>query len=169
MNSQIIFWSILFLISISDLKEHKIPNVLLVLLITYQTLNLVISDTSILNFVLGAICMFMASLGLFFVRAMSPGDVKLLGVIGYCVGLDNLLGSAIWITLSAGLVGSVFMIYNFSFLGISNPVTLFGEPKLFTRINHGGGETNPWRYGNKLTMPFAPSVTIGLALFYYFN
>ncbi|GEM80155.1 hypothetical protein VSU01S_24000 [Vibrio superstes NBRC 103154] len=113
--------------------------------------------------------MFAASMCLFFVKAMSPGDVKLLGAIGFCVGLDNLVGSSTWIILSSGLIGVVFMIYNFSFLGINNPMKLINEPKLFTRINQGGKDTNPWRYGDKLTMPFAPSVTVGLALFYYFN
>ncbi|GEA51101.1 hypothetical protein VIN01S_19050 [Vibrio inusitatus NBRC 102082] len=113
--------------------------------------------------------MFAISLILFFLKVMSPGDVKLLGVVGFCVGFDNLLGTTIWIIFSSGLMGIIFMSYNFSFLGISNPIALINEPKLYTRINKNSKNVNPWRYGEKLTMPFAPSVTVGLALFYYFN
>ncbi|WP_459680714.1 A24 family peptidase [Vibrio comitans] len=169
MNNQIVFWCLLILISISDIKNHKIPNLLLLLLFAFQILQIVNLGYSFLGFLAGGLVMFVASFILYMLRVMSPGDVKLLGVVGFCVGFDNILGSTIWIILSSGLVGITFMAYNFSFLGISNPLLLMTELKLFVRTNTQDRHLNPWRYGEKLTMPFAPSVTIGLALFYYFN
>ncbi|WP_261823659.1 prepilin peptidase [Vibrio neonatus] len=165
----IFFWSLLFLIAIVDLKENKIPNVLLILLFTFQVLTLYTTQISILNFILGGVVLFSGAFALFYIRAMSPGDVKLLGVVGFCVGFDSLGTCVFWIILASGLVGGLFVLYNFSFLGINNPMILINEPKLYTRVNSNVGNTNPWRYGDKLTMPFAPSVMIGLALFYYFN
>ncbi|WP_040891059.1 prepilin peptidase [Vibrio ezurae] len=164
-----IFWSLLFLISINDLKDHKIPNVFLLVLVFYQSLNIYVLQLSLFDFILGGITIFLISLILFFLKVMSPGDVKLLGTVGFCVGIENLWGCTVWIFIASGLIGILFTVYNFSFLGIKNPLLLINEPKLYTRINTNAQNSNPWRYGDKLTMPFAPSVMVGLALFYYFN
>ncbi|WP_172972841.1 prepilin peptidase [Vibrio sp. B1Z05] len=169
MNSYIVFWSLLFLISINDLKFHRIPNKLLLILLSFQALNIHIYELPLGNFLLGGTLLFFISLIMFLLKVMSPGDVKLLGVVGFCVGLNDVGGCITWIVLASGIIGTLFTVYNFSFLGIKNPLLLINEPKLYTRINTNAQNSNPWRYGDKLTMPFAPSVMVGLALFYYFN
>lgn len=164
------FWPILIVIAITDLSEHKIPNKLLMLLFFLQSVALVTNAADgFLNFLLGAVVLFSASLLLYVVGAMSPGDVKLLGTVGFIVGFEALLPVMFWILMSAGLISLLYLAYNLSFLGITNPLVIISELKLYTRTNDASADTNPWRYGTKLTMPFAPAVVIGLAMYSYFH
>ncbi|NHE84795.1 ABC transporter permease [Vibrio vulnificus] len=113
---------------------------------------------------------FGSGLVLFFLRAMSPGDVKLLGVVGVVIGWDAMGEVAYWITLSAGLVALFFMMLHYaqypdslqklvgrySFQAMSGQVPLLSVYPSEVAVQ------------GKLTMPFAPAVVIGLALFHYF-
>lgn len=106
----------------------------------------------------------------FFLKAMSPGDVKLLGVVGMVIGWDAMGEVAYWITLSAGLVALFFMMLHYarypdslqklvgrySFQAMSGQVPLLSVYPSEIAVQ------------GKLTMPFAPAVVIGLALFHYF-
>ncbi|WP_188011812.1 ABC transporter permease [Vibrio vulnificus] len=101
---------------------------------------------------------------------MSPGDVKLLGVVGVVIGWDAMGAVAYWVTLSAGLVALFFMMLHYaqypdslqklvgrySFQAMSGQVPLLSVYPSEVVVQ------------GKLTMPFAPAVVIGLALFHYF-
>lgn len=105
---------------------------------------------------------------LYLIKAMSAGDVKLLGVVGYVIGLHYVPQAMFYVLISAGLIASYYLFYNLSFLGLSNPLLVLSEPKLLTGSNYNGANNNVLRYQNRLTMPFAPAVAIGLAMFFYF-
>lgn len=112
--------------------------------------------------------LFSIGFALYVVRAMSAGDVKLLGTVGFVVGLQYSLEALLFILCSAGIVAVFYLLYNLSFLGVSNPLVAISEPKLFLGSNYEGANNNNTRYQNRLTMPFAPAVAIGLAMFFYF-
>lgn len=165
----IIIWPILFSIGVSDAKEHRIPNKLLLLVLFFCLLDLGLHWSLDLFFdrLLAGITMFILGLFLFFAKAMSAGDVKLLGVIGILVGWVQLPSVGYWIIISAGVVGVFYSIYN-----------SIESPSLLYRIKKSANELTIKQVMlmlitrnvaiNKTVMPFAPIVVIGLALHSYF-
>lgn len=156
------------LIALYDLTENKIPNKLLLVWLGMHCLHLNIVDGSFFSAVCGGVLLFVGGLVLYVARAMSAGDVKLLGVVGFVIGLQHVPQAMFFILISAGLIASYYLFYNLSHLGISNPLLAISEPKLLLGSNYQGGNNNISRYQNRLTMPFAPAVAIGLAMFFYF-
>ena len=107
-------WSILFMIGISDAEKHRIPNKLLFILTCLIILEWVAINPSLVILqekALGGILMFAVGLLLFFLKAMAPGDVKLLAVIGFLVGLPQLQSVGYWVIIAAGLVGVFYAFY----------------------------------------------------------
>ena len=172
-------WFLLLMIAVDDVKEHRIPNRLLLLATFFLLVDALASYSSSLEYVhafAGGIALFAAGLVLFLVKAMSPGDVKLLFVVGVFVGWGELTEACLYITLAGGLVGLFYLFFNASL----NSEGFYGLTKkyLFNRFMWLQGiRVNPQltdgychsRYQAKFTMPFAPSVVIGLAMFSYFQ
>jgi prepilin peptidase CpaA len=151
------------LVAVYDLKENRIPNYCLLLLIVLYVLEafafpLPLSEVG-MN-ILAAIAMFSASMLLFFLRAMAPGDVKLLGVLGYWIGWGNLLSTSFYILLSAGVIGLLFILYD-----LASPTSKYRNLILLL------DKENRERYvrEDNLRMPFAPAVLLGLALHQYYS
>ncbi|MFA0676820.1 prepilin peptidase, partial [Vibrio sp. 10N.222.51.A6] len=96
----------------------------------------------------------------------------LLGVIGLYVGWGNLLDISYYILIAAGIIATFYLLYN-SANSESLTVRNYFEEKLMlvsgmsTRTKNVS--TVHSRYSNKVTMPFAPSVVIGLAMYSYFT
>lgn len=156
------------LIALSDLVENKIPNNLLLVWLGVHSLHLHAVDGSFVSAICGGLLLFLGGFALYVIKAMSPGDVKLLGVIGFVIGVQHVPEAVFFILMSAGLIAGYYLLYNFSCLGISNPLMAITEPRLLLGSNYIGGNNNTFRYRNRLTMPFAPAVAIGLAMFFYF-
>ncbi|PMO51302.1 hypothetical protein BCT07_06320 [Vibrio breoganii] len=163
----ILFWIILCIISIYDLKENRIPNKLLVIAILLK--SVVLATSSSLNYIdsiLSGLVLFTLGFIFFILRAMSPGDVKLLGTIGYLTGITQFGSLLFYLTMAGGLV-AVFCLFDAISQGykpksLKQKADELALTKELGKIPHS-------RYEQKLVMPFAPSVVIGLALFYYFN
>nr|WP_228749029.1 prepilin peptidase [Vibrio vulnificus] len=162
----------MLVVAVYDARDNRIPNAWLLPLTLLACLHWVAKgDFSQLFLAIGAgVIYFSSGLVLFFLRAMSPGDVKLLGVVGVVIGWDAMGTVAYWITLSAGLVALFFMMLHYaqypdslqklvgrySFQAMSGQVPLLSVYPSEVVVQ------------GKLTMPFAPAVVIGLALFHYF-
>ncbi|PMM20426.1 hypothetical protein BCT04_13475 [Vibrio breoganii] len=172
-----------FLIAVYDLREHRIPNNLLLLIISIRTFELLakFDVTFIMTSLILGVLLFCIGLVFFILRAMSPGDVKLLFVVGFATAT---VGSAVnllyWILIAGGIV-SIFVIFfnranaykkqpisstlTFAFNRVWHRVILYHAPRANLSVPPGLKS----RYGDKLVMPFAPSIVIGMAMFYYFN
>ncbi|AMG12969.1 TPA: prepilin peptidase [Vibrio vulnificus] len=167
-----LIWFCLLVVAVYDARDNRIPNAWLLPLTLLACLHWVAKgDFSQLFLAIGAgLIYFSSGLVLFFLRAMSPGDVKLLGVVGVVIGWDAMGTVAYWVTLSAGLVALFFMMLHYaqypdslqklvgrySFQAMSGQVPLLSVYPSEVVVQ------------GKLTMPFAPAVVIGLALFHYF-
>ena len=166
----LLIWSMLFIIGIKDAEKHRIPNKLLFILICLIILEWVAINPSLAILqekALGGILMFAIGLLLFFLKAMAPGDVKLLAVVGFLVGLPQLQSVGYWIILSAGVVGVFYALYysiespRFGNKGVksSQKLSIQQEALMLATRN---------TVMKKTVMPFAPAVVIGLALHQYF-
>lgn len=98
---------------------------------------------------------------------MAPGDVKLLAVVGFLVGLPQLQSVGYWIIISSGIVGVFYALY----YSIESP--RFGD-KVKKNANKLSVQQEALMLATRNTvmkktvMPFAPAVVIGLALHQYF-
>ncbi|MEZ9541111.1 prepilin peptidase [Vibrio sp. 10N.286.48.C11] len=174
-NEPSVFWALLIAVSVYDVEKHRIPNKILVLFLFVYFLSMFNSNFTFDVFLMslfGLGAFFCFGLLLYFVRAMSAGDVKLLGIVGMYLGWGQLLDASYFILLSSGVIGTFYLLYNFS---NSSSLSIKGyfENKM---IALGGvapvldkSSILHARYSNKATMPFAPSVVIGLAMYSYFT
>ncbi|PMM03336.1 hypothetical protein BCT63_15160 [Vibrio kanaloae] len=174
-NEPSVFWALLIAVSVYDVEKHRIPNEILIMFMFVYLLSMFNSDYTFGVFLMslaGAVVFFCFGLLLYFVRAMSAGDVKLLGIVGMYLGWGQLIDASYFILLSAGVIGTFYLLYNFS-NSYSLSIKGYFESKL---IMLGGvspvtekGSVIHSRYSNKATMPFAPSIVIGLAMYSYFT
>ncbi|MDN3698942.1 A24 family peptidase [Vibrio cortegadensis] len=165
----IIIWSVYFIIAIWDLRDNKIPNKLLLLLLCVSFVNNLYYSVSYVHFLeyfYAGMIFFLGGLLLYFIHAMAPGDVKMLGVVGFSVGLDNLSSVAYWIGVSTVIIGLLYGLFSMSdrLNSVSDMYHRYKLILLSANSISGGAE----HYSNKLRMPFAPVVVIGLALHSYF-
>jgi len=98
-------WFILFLISFYDLSENKIPNKLLIILAVVGV-PFGMFDVGVKEQILGFVLYFSGGLFLYFIRVMSAGDVKLLGVIGLIFGASSIVDVGYYILMSCGFIGT---------------------------------------------------------------
>ncbi|UUM30082.1 A24 family peptidase [Vibrio japonicus] len=171
-------WVTLCLIGVSDAREHRIPNQLLLALLVITTLEVlftplfdewleVFTDKAT-SFVL---C-FTVGLLLHFMRVMAAGDVKLIAVLGFLLGLEPLTDYLFYTCVSTAFVGSMYWALNklpsnlgdknrgdFSLLSVSAVAYVGGE-----KIKHAVTTQQGLTY-----MPFAPVLIIGLAMYHYFS
>jgi prepilin peptidase CpaA len=91
---------------------------------------------------------------------MSAGDVKLLGVIGLIFGASSIVDVGYYILMSCGFIGTMYL-----FLYKVNSLQFQGCSLSINPVNNQVHA----RYKEKITMPFAPSVVIGLAMYSYFT
>ncbi|MEZ8722271.1 prepilin peptidase [Vibrio pomeroyi] len=168
------FWGLVFLIAVYDVEKHRIPNKILILFLFLYLILMLTNDFTLNSLFLsltGSAAFFSMGLFLYFLRAMSAGDVKLLAVIGLYIGWGSLLDVSYYILLASGMIGALYLLYNRANNG-GMTVRRYYEEKLMLVSgippDTKGKAVVHSRYSNKVTMPFAPSVVIGLAMYSYF-
>ncbi|KDN28133.1 prepilin peptidase [Vibrio sp. D420a] len=159
MSTYISIWVILLLISFYDLSENRIPNKLLVLLLIFGFFY-GFQEVGLKEQALGLLLYFSSGLILYFIKVMSAGDVKLLGVIGMIFGASSIVDVGYYILMASGLIGTMYL-----FLFKVNTLEFQGCSLSVNPLN----KQIHARYKEKITMPFAPSVVIGLAMYSYFT
>ncbi|SEG24500.1 prepilin peptidase [Vibrio hangzhouensis] len=107
-------WTLLIILAVYDLRENRIPNNILVLLLLVVFLNLVTVNggiTSIpLSHVWGLLTGFSIGFILYLIGAMSAGDVKLIAVLSFLVAVDNVGQLYINIVLVGAIVSSFYVL-----------------------------------------------------------
>ncbi|WP_261884820.1 A24 family peptidase [Vibrio pomeroyi] len=173
-SESLVFWALLIIVSVYDVEKHRIPNKILILLLSFYFLSVLNDEFSIDTLFVsltGAIVLFSVGLLLYFIKAMSAGDVKLLGVIGLYIGWGSLLDVSYYILIASGMIGILYLFYNRANNSDMTVRKYFEEKLLLVSgisPNMKGEYVVHSRYSNKVTMPFAPSVVIGLAMYSYF-
>ncbi|MGR5278015.1 A24 family peptidase [Vibrio rotiferianus] len=158
--AEILVWGVLLAIGVSDAQRHRIPNkfVLVLLLVVVASLTSPPS-TDWIDHVKGGVVTFFICFGLFMLRVMAGGDVKLLAVIGVWLGLSRIGDAMIWIILAGGVVGLFYAALNIA----SNDKSLSHQVRGYCLRKATPG----LRHESHLVIPFAPVIVIGLAYYSY--
>lgn len=160
--TDLLFWVLLFAIGVSDAQKHRIPNKLVLALLLVTTLHILVYEQAAwLDHLVAGIISFSVCLGLYVLRIMAGGDVKLLFVIGLWLGIDQLAGGLIAIILAGGVVGGFYLL---QYLARSSFSIMYNTRGYYLEKASFG-----LRKQTKLVIPFAPVVVIGLASFYYIH
>ncbi|MYM57643.1 prepilin peptidase [Vibrio sp. OCN044] len=169
----LIIWIVLFAIAVSDAKEHRIPNigVLMVILLALADKVFILQDLSVVIWsgMVGIACFFV-SLGLYFLKVMAPGDVKLLGAIGFWLGPEHITHAVFWIALFSVVIGLFFAFLRMAeapektkeLLQKYSLVALHNYPTSAVTETYKSASRAPYR------MPFAPVIVLGVAAYFYF-
>jgi prepilin peptidase CpaA len=159
-------------IAVSDAREFKIPNkwLLMILLLSFFIKVLDSKSLTVLMYsLLAGLIFFIGGLALYFLGAMAPGDVKLLGVVGFWLGWGELISAMQWIAVATVVVGSFYALMQVAITGhkikssMEYYVTYLASKKILK-----SSSTEVMTNTDKLVMPFAPVVVIGVALHSYF-
>jgi prepilin peptidase CpaA len=158
-------WSVLFAIVVFDAKECRIPNKLVVLLLAVVFGDLYIIHDGLLNipsqYWLGGVVAFLVCFALYLGRLMGAGDVKLIGALGFWVGLESLLPFASAIILM-GAVQSIFYLAQklaISQLHIKQHVNQYLAHNIYGRLTRAPIDAIEMR------IPFAPAIVVALAVY----
>ncbi|ELV8768904.1 prepilin peptidase [Vibrio harveyi] len=160
MTLEIVIWSLLFAIGVSDAQKHRIPNkAVLLLLIVVAASALLSPSTNGLDHFYGGLVAFAVCFVLYLLKVMAGGDVKLLAVLGAWIGLSNLGDASIGIILAGGVVSLFYLALHVS----SSYVKFSDQVKGYClyKVTPGLKSAQP------LVIPFAPVIVIGLAYFSY--
>ncbi|ROV60147.1 prepilin peptidase [Vibrio ponticus] len=158
---ELTFWGVLLAIGVSDAQRHRIPNTMVIMLLSVTCLFLILyGRDEWSDHLLGGLIAFVVSLFLYWKRAMAAGDVKLLFVVGLWIGLDKLSGAAMSIILAGGVISCFYLAIYLAQTGVSFQHNL--RSYYYQRVSFR------FQHKTKLVIPFAPAVVIGLASYNYF-
>lgn len=160
-----------------DLREHRIPNVLVLLLLTLglvmHTVGPANGRAGLLDAFPGALGAAKAGLGgvaglavflpFYLFRSMGAGDVKLMAALGAFVGPGEVIGLALFVLAAGGVLAVLRMLFK------RNARRVLGNVKLvFIGLGHGVSQFDPATQSAD-RMPFALSFAAGLLAFSYWR
>lgn len=165
-------WISFIVVAVSDAREHRIPNLYLLIILCFCIVEIALSPQPLENLfwsVVAGLIFFSTALLLHILSVMAPGDVKLLGVVGFWLGWGHLLNATVWIALSSVLIGCLYAIMNRVHSG-SSVKQLLVKYSILVAYGSSSQSATALSQGieRKLRMPFAPVVVLGLAMYHYF-
>lgn len=166
-------WSILVIIGVFDAREHRIPNILVILILGIASIDLIFNappeqtQQLLWHSLTGFGLCFLLSFLLYLFKAMAAGDVKLIAVLGFLLGQDELLNYLQVTSWVCVVVGSMYWLLNRAARPARQAIS---QPA-------NGTEIKPRFYYVPsglafvalpvTSMPFAPILVIGLAMYQY--
>ena len=160
----IVIWLLLFIIGIFDAREQRIPNLWVLMLFSVAVIASLYSPVDINERISSLCIMFTLMLLLYLVGGVAAGDVKLAAVIGYILGLDELVGYSWTFAFSCLFIGVMYQLLKRLTAGM--PYRYLGYQAFFTSVSSGC--MKPMQ-ANATYMPLAPVMIVALALNSYFS
>lgn len=159
---EIAIWSLLIAIGVSDAQDNKISNKAVVLLLVMVTANVMYASASNgLEHLYSGIVTFAVCFILYLLKVMAGGDVKLLAVLGVWLGPENMLQAIPLVIVSGGVVGLFYLAQH-----LASSHSTFGEQIKAYAVQK---LTPGWKSNQRLVIPFAPAIVIGLAYYFYIH
>ncbi len=177
----------LLVIAVYDAREHRIPNkwvLLLMLLALVMKLNLNsvhdVKPIDLLKDLGSGGLFFLFGFSLYLLKAMAPGDVKLLGGIGFLIGWNHMMAGLSYLGVAMIVVGAFYFLYfraqtcHASFLSSARdyfsrnafrPVSTYIFFRQYKYLNKQLSKQSDIVY----RMPFAPVIALGIALYQYYG
>ncbi|MBY7804549.1 A24 family peptidase [Vibrio fluvialis] len=172
-------WCLLVIVGVSDAKEHRIPNALVMVLLVMSVMQLTMvalietQPVNLADYILGFALALVIGLILYILRVVSAGDVKLMAVLGVLIGNKGLIDYAFYVGIVILVVGPMYWalnrlhkeaiawskMYPMSILGASVALYRSGE-----QLKNAVMTTENLTY-----MPLAPILVIALAMQDYFS
>ncbi|MDV6251365.1 prepilin peptidase [Vibrio sp. EA2] len=159
---ELAIWSLLIAIGVSDVRDNKISNKAVLLLMVIVTASVMFNSASDgLEHLYGGFVTFAVCFILYLFKVMAGGDVKLLAVLGGWLGPENMWQAVPIIIIAGGILG---LFYLAQYIAASS-VSLFELVKAY-----GLQKVTPgWKSKQPLVIPFAPAIVIGLAYYFYIH
>ncbi|KIN10315.1 peptidase A24 [Vibrio mytili] len=162
MSMHIIIWVLLAVIGVSDAQRHRIPNQLVGLLACAVLADIYMQGSEVLgSHIQGLLTTFAICFGLYLLRVMAGGDVKLLATVGLWVGIDVMGEVSLYIVVAGGLIALFYLALHVACSTI--PFTQQVKGYAVQKVTPG------WKSKQPLVIPFAPAIVIGLAYYFYIH
>ncbi|WP_423839810.1 prepilin peptidase [Vibrio mytili] len=159
---ELIIWSLLICIGVSDAQRHRISNKLVCAL--FLVVGVSLAQQFNLDWLIhlkGFLITFAIGFGLYITRVMAGGDVKLLTVIGLWLGAKTMWQVTPYIIIAGGVIGCFYLALHMASSTI--PFTQQFKGYAIQKVTPG------WKSKQPLVIPFAPAIVIGLAYYFYLN
>lgn len=161
----VLLWSVLICLVVYDLRENRIPNKVLLILILIELFILTSKYGGILEIplqnYLGFLVCLSIGLVLYATRVLAAGDVKLMSILCFLVGLEQIGGFFAAIVFS-GFVLSIFSLLSTvsrSEKNFQELLNIYVVHNIHGRL-HKSGAISPIVF----KMPFAPAIVSGFLL-----
>lgn len=171
-------WFILLVIGVSDAREYRIPNYLIIFLFSTSVVFILVNSwsTNQLNVVgghvLGFSLAFFVGIAFYVLKVVAAGDVKLIAIIGLLVGYSDLYTFTMYLIFCCCFIGGMYWLLNRLMLSSFCPKkTAARSFKLTYRLdNYLSKFKNDFNTKTDIAyMPFAPIVIVALAMYQYFK
>ncbi|MBR9788127.1 MAG: prepilin peptidase [Vibrionaceae bacterium] len=162
MVTNLALWAILLMIGVSDAQRHRIPNQLVIALMLCVCVDVYMqADVEWWFHIKGFLLTFAACFCLYLMRVMAGGDVKLLAVVAFWLGATEMWQAVPYMIIAGGVTGLFYLALYLA--STSEPISIQVKVYAVQKMTRG------WRSKQPLVIPFAPSIVIGLAYYFYIH
>ncbi len=160
MVTKLVLWAILLMIGVSDAQRHRIPNQLVIALMLCVCVDVYMQGhVEWWLHIKGFLVTFAVCFWLYLTRVMAGGDVKLLAVVAFWLGATEMWQAVPFMIMAGGVTGLFYLALYLA--STSEPISVQVKVYAVQKITRG------WKSKQPLVIPFAPSIVIGLAYYFY--
>lgn len=171
-------WFILLVIGVSDAREYRIPNYLIIFLFSISVVFTLFNSWSSSNLnvagghILGFFLAFFVGIAFYILKVVAAGDVKLIAIIGLLVGYSGLYTFTMYLVFCCCFIGGMYWLLNRLMLSSFCPkkTTARSIKLTYSLDNHSSEFKSDFNAKTDIAyMPFAPIVIVALAMYQYFQ